>query len=129
VTPLTVLLVDDDELVLRVAQRMVEGLGHEVLVANNGADALQLASTSPSTVDVLVTDVVMPWINGRDLADRLKRQYPDMAVLFVSGYSDNVVLSRGIVKPGVHLLVKPFSLHDLATALHDVTKARERTGS
>jgi signal transduction histidine kinase/ActR/RegA family two-component response regulator len=122
--PLQVLLVDDDELVRSVTRQVLRSLGHTVLEAENGAAALEVAKRHPGAIDVLLTDVVMPWMNGRELSEHLRSQRPDLAVLFMSGYSENVVLSRGVVKPGMDLLTKPFTTRELERALRKVTRAR-----
>jgi signal transduction histidine kinase/CheY-like chemotaxis protein len=121
---LTILVVDDDELVRNTTCSVLSKLGHRVLAAESGAAALEVARRESGVIDVLLTDVVMPWMNGRELADRLCRLRSGLCVLFMSGYSENVVLNRGVVKPGIELLVKPFGAEELDHALRKVTRAR-----
>jgi CheY-like chemotaxis protein len=78
-------------------------------------------------VELLVTDVVMPWINGRELYERLTARFPDLAVVYVSGYTDNVILRKGVIESGITLVRKPFSEEDLGAAIQSVMRARERT--
>ncbi|MBK7582848.1 MAG: response regulator [Myxococcales bacterium] len=128
VTPsLHILLVEDDELVRRTAKRLLEKLGHQVTDAANGADALVAAAQPGFKAELLLTDVVMPWMNGRELADRLLKDH-DLAVVFMSGYTENVVLQKGVVKPGVVLLKKPFSMAELDAALSQALR-RERAAA
>jgi signal transduction histidine kinase/ActR/RegA family two-component response regulator len=125
---LHVLLVEDDELVRTTALRMLEGLGHRVICAENGAEALRLAREVGEPLDLLLTDVVMPWMNGRELAARLIETRPELAVVYMSGYTQNVVLQKGVVEPGVILLKKPFSPTELAAALGRARALARRTG-
>ncbi len=118
---LTVLLVDDDELVLEVTVSMLSDLGHEVIAQGDPAAALRALHDHVGPIDVLVTDVVMPWMNGRELADRVCQERPGTPVVFISGYSDNVILSRGVVEPGTVLVRKPFSARELDQALRAAT--------
>lgn len=121
--PLTVLLVEDDPMVRKTTQRMLRASGHEVLVADNGAAALELVRVYCQPVDLLVTDVVMPRMNGKVLSESLRETHPELRVLYISGYTDNVVLHKGILEPGVHLLRKPFTQQQLELALREVTGA------
>jgi CheY-like chemotaxis protein len=126
--PMTVLLVEDDEQVRSVITRMLEMIGHRVLAAENGAAGLNVARGFTGRIDLLVTDVVMPWMNGRQLADRLRVIRPEIAVVFISGYTENLVLQRGLVKPGISLLKKPFNQKELAAALETAFRDNQATG-
>jgi two-component system cell cycle sensor histidine kinase/response regulator CckA len=121
---LVVLLVDDDDLVRSVTRQVLASLGHTVIEAENGALAIELARKHAGVIDVLLTDVVMPWMNGRELSEHLRKSRPELAVLFMSGYSENVILSRGVVKPGMDLITKPFAAEELELALRNVTRSR-----
>jgi len=123
---LSILLVEDDKLVREVTSQMLQRLGHSVVSAENGAEALKLVN-SAEHVELLVTDVVMPWLNGRDLYERLTARFPDMAVVYVSGYTDNVILRKGVIEPVITLVRKPFSEEDLGAAIQSVMRATERT--
>ena len=116
---LRVLLVEDNRAMRETAETLFEHLGHRVLLATSGEEALELAASSERP-DLLVTDVVMPGIDGRTLRDELHRRWPDLPCLFVSGYTDSALLRRGVDEDEVHLLPKPFSLAELDRALEAV---------
>ena len=110
----TVLLVEDDVGLLKGAMEMLEELGYTVLVANGPSRALDLAREAAQRIDLLVTDVVMPSMNGRRLANSITELCPQVKTLFMSGYTANAIAHNGVLDEGVHFLQKPFSLHDLA---------------
>jgi two-component system cell cycle sensor histidine kinase/response regulator CckA len=83
--------------------------GFRVVSAGSGAEALQVASDHPGTFDLLLTDVVMPGMNGRALAERLLPREPGMKVLYMSGYTDSFIAGHGVLEEGLHLLHKPFT--------------------
>ena len=109
----TVLIVEDEPIILEMGQQMLENLGYRVLAAGSPNDALQLAEANADTIDLLLTDVVMPEMNGRDLAGRLHMLYPDLSILFMSGYTANVIAHRGVLDEGVVFIQKPFTKKDL----------------
>lgn len=121
--PLTVLLAEDDPTVLSLTAQMLRRLGHTVLSVAIPEDALRLAGSYAGVLDLLITDVVMPGLNGRDLADRLSAQRPTMQVLFISGYTADVIASNGVLEKGVHFLQKPYTTADLAAKIRDVVRA------
>jgi PAS domain S-box-containing protein len=104
-----VLVVDDDEGVRRMMQRTLERAGYAVHAAASPAEALAWLRASASPLDLLVTDVVLPGMNGRELADRVRADRPALRVLYTSGYTANVVVHDGVLESGVELLSKPFS--------------------
>ncbi len=120
----TVLVVEDDPAVLRLTARMIEGLGYRVLPAAGLAAAVQRLAEHAGPVDLLVTDVVMPAANGREVAERLRTIQPDLPCLFVSGYDADVVSRRGLLDEGVRLLHKPFSTYELAVQLERLLRDR-----
>ncbi|MCK8602833.1 response regulator [Desulfoferrobacter suflitae] len=109
-----VLLVEDEAVMLKMGQAMLERLGYRVLIANTPDDALRVAAEHGDAIDLLITDVVMPKLNGRELADRLQSLHPNLRTLFMSGYTANVIAHRGVLEEGVHFIQKPFSNRDLA---------------
>ena len=113
----TVLLVEDESAVLRLSKIVLERFGYVVLTAATPGEAIQLFGSHPGAVHLLVTDVVMPEMNGRELAARLRALRPDLKTLFVSGYSASALAPRGVLDEGVHFLQKPFSLEELATSV------------
>ena len=116
----TVLLVEDQDNVRTLARRVLEGRGYTVLAASNGDEALDVIAQYPHRIHVLVTDVVMPGINGRELARRVTASRPDVKVLFVSGYTGEAVHQRGLLEPGVAFLQKPFTAEVLARKVREV---------
>ena len=109
-----VLVVEDETLVLKLVEKMLNDLGYRVLLAKNPIEALQLVERPPGDLSLLMTDVVMPEMNGRELSDRLQSLYPKLQCLFMSGYTANVIAHRGILEEGVNFIQKPFSNKDLA---------------
>jgi CheY-like chemotaxis protein len=105
----TVLLVEDDDGVRGVAARALREGGFQVLAAAGAGEAMELAARSPGPVDILVTDLVMPGVNGKALAEELRRRRPTVRVLFVSGYADDILGRHGVLEPGVAFLAKPFT--------------------
>ncbi len=119
----TVLLVEDDEAVRTLILIALRMRGYTVVVAKNGKEALQLAETHQGVIHLLVTDVVMPEMSGRDLNNTLRLRFPQMKTLFMSGYTDDSVIRSGLVQAKVSFLQKPFSPGTLAikvrTVLHE----------
>jgi two-component system sensor histidine kinase EvgS len=115
----TILVVEDEAAVLKLACAILEGLGYTVLAAAGTAEAITLAEAHGAKIHLLITDVVMPEMNGRDLAARLQKLYPDLKVLFMSGYTANVIAHHGVLENGVHFIQKPFSRRDLAARVRE----------
>ncbi|MGM0626619.1 MAG: response regulator, partial [Candidatus Fermentibacterota bacterium] len=113
----TILLVEDEPAILKVARSILEGLGYEVLTASTPEEALELAENLSTGIDLLVTDVVLPGMNGRDLAAKLREQDECLRVLYMSGYTANVIMHQGILENGVHFVQKPFSMERLALSV------------
>jgi CheY-like chemotaxis protein len=113
----TVLLVEDEPGVRAVVRRMLTRGGYTVLEASNGREALEIADGAGGRLDVVVTDVVMPELGGRAFAERLARLHPQVRVLFMSGYTDDEILRRGLAVPGAAFLEKPFSAERLLAAV------------
>jgi signal transduction histidine kinase len=116
----TVLLVEDEALVRKVVARILERAGYRVLVASSGDEALAMCERIPTPIDVMVTDVVMPGMGGRELADRVAERFPDLKVLFMTGFTDDEFLRRGILDQGRDIMVKPFSPKDLLRRLREI---------
>jgi signal transduction histidine kinase/CheY-like chemotaxis protein len=125
----TILLVEDAAGVRDLAQRMLEGWGYTVLVASNGPAALELAKYHPEPIHLLLTDVVMPGLNGKALAEQLTSTRPGLKVLFMSGYTDEAIAHHGMLDPRVFLLQKPFSALDLAHKVREVLDADQAAKS
>jgi CheY-like chemotaxis protein len=105
----TVLVVEDDAAVRTLTCKVLERHGYRVLSAVNGADALRLAAVYPEPIDLVVTDVVMPELGGTELAEQLRRTRPEVVVLFMSGYTEDELVRRGVADGRMLLLEKPFS--------------------
>jgi two-component system cell cycle sensor histidine kinase/response regulator CckA len=116
----TVLLVEDATPVRMLARRGLEANGYRVLDAADGPAALELSARHRGGIDILVTDVVMPGMSGRELAERLAPVRPDMKVLYTSGYTDDVMVRQGVLNAGVAFLQKPFVPDTLARKVRDV---------
>lgn len=116
----TVLLVEDDLSVLQLSQNILEQLGYKVLPAKTPVRAIQLAEEYSGKIDLLISDVVMPEMNGRDLAKRLLSTTPTLKQLFMSGYTGNVIAHHGLLDEGVNFIQKPFSIHNLAAKVREV---------
>jgi two-component system, cell cycle sensor histidine kinase and response regulator CckA len=117
---LNVLLIDDNEAVLAVTAELLRCLGHNVIATAVPGAALEVACESATPLDLLVTDVVMPEMNGRELSDRVAKVRPGTPTIFISGYHDDPALA-GRTKPGVAFVRKPFGAKDLECALRAVT--------
>ena len=119
----TILLVEDERAVREVTARMLEGAGYEVLTAADSDEAMRLVSERGVGVDLLITDVVLTGMGGRELAERITRRYPEIRVLFVSGYTDDSILRRGLIDHDLTLVRKPFSAEELAARVRSVLDA------
>ena len=105
----TILIVEDEPAVRRMAARALRSQGYAILEAENGAEALELLSRgTEGPVDLVLSDVVMPILNGRELGERLAVDRPEIRVLFMSGYTDDDIVRRGLLEPGAPFLQKPF---------------------
>ena len=120
----TVLVAEDVAAVRAVTREMLRRYGYTVLEAADGAAALRLAAEHPAPIHLLLTDVVMPDVNGRDLADQLARARPNVKVLFMSGYTDDAVVRHGVLRQGIAYLQKPFTPRSLAGKVRAVLDGR-----
>ena len=116
----TVLLVEDEDSVRELARVVLESYGYQVLTARDGAQALKTAEHHHAEIDLLVTDVVMPNLGGRELAEILRTNRPHLRVLYVSGYTDDAVVRHGILQDQVSFLPKPFDRRALAAKVREV---------
>ena len=112
-------MVEDEAAVLKLAGLVLEGLGYRVLSAAGPAAAEALAQRHTGHIDLLITDVVMPEMNGRDLAARLHGLYPELKVLFMSGYTADTIAHHGVLEEGLHFMEKPFSRKELAVRVRE----------
>lgn len=116
----TILLVEDEPMILEMTTKMLKKLGYRVLPASTPGEAISLVQNHAVAINLLMTDVVMPEMNGRDLAKNILSLYPDLKRLFMSGYTADVIAHHGVLDEGVHFLQKPFSMSDLAAKIREV---------
>ncbi|WP_051327433.1 cache domain-containing protein [Desulfatibacillum aliphaticivorans] len=115
----TILLVEDEESIMKMGERMLSRLGYKVMAASNPEDGLRLAEQHESAIDLLLTDVIMPGMNGKDLAEAVHKIRPDCKVLFMSGYTASVIEQHGVLDETTHFVQKPFAYRNLAKGVHD----------
>jgi signal transduction histidine kinase/ActR/RegA family two-component response regulator len=119
-----VLIVEDDPDVRRMTVEMLRELNYDTIEAENGEAALKLIESEPN-IALMLTDVVMPKMNGRALADAASVKRPDLKVLFTTGYTRNAIIHNGVLDQGVHLIIKPYDLESLSHKLHEVLRSEE----
>ena len=122
----TVLLVEDERGVRELAREYLEMSGYRVLEASDGFTALEVAATRSGPIHLLMTDVVMPGISGRELADRIVPVRPGIKVLYMSGYTDQSIVRHGILDTGAVLLQSPYVLSTLACKLREILVEQAR---
>jgi CheY-like chemotaxis protein len=125
----TVLVVEDDEPVRRLARRALEGAGYTVLQAASPLEALEISARHTGPLDMLLTDVMMPELTGRQLADRLAASRPGLAVLFMSGYAEDAIVHHGRLDPDTAFLQKPFPPEALAQKVRTILDAHGRAAA
>jgi DNA-binding response OmpR family regulator len=116
----TILLVEDERQIVHLCRSYLAAQGYTVLVAERPAEAIDLCRHHAGAIDLLVTDVVMPGMNGKELSQRIAALKPGIAVLFMSGYTWEVIGHQGIVDRDTHFIQKPFELRDLAAKVRAV---------
>ena len=116
----TVLLVEDEDAVRALARHVLQSCGYTILEARDGGEAVRIGERQAGRIDLLVTDVVMPHLGGRETAERLAARHPEMKVLFTSGYTDDAVVRHGILEAQVAFLQKPFGPKALAAKVREV---------
>ena len=124
----TVLVVEDEAAMRELTRRILAGHGYQVITAVNGLDAIEIAASHPSDIDVLLTDVVMPQMLGKEAADRIRALCPAVKVLFMSGYTHGVLDTQGVLEAGVNLIEKPFTEASLLAKLRETLSVRCSSG-
>jgi len=119
----TVLIVEDEVAVRKIAERILRSAGYTVLSAPSGGDALLLCEKHGAELKLLLTDVVMPQMSGRELADRLGKTWPELKVVFMSGYTDDAISQHGVLAPGTHFVGKPFAAGELTRKVREALDA------
>ena len=121
----TVLLVEDEDMVRKVVRRTLVGQGYKVMEAANGTEALDLAMEDPGRISLVLTDVMMPSMGGPELARRLWAKFPDLKIIFLSGYAPDSMSVESAVPAGAVLIEKPFAIEKLATKVREVLDSRD----
>ena len=121
----TILLVEDESSILEMTTLMLQRLGYTVLTAETPGKAIHIAREHAGKIHLLMTDVVMPEMNGRELFEKASRICPDVKVLYMSGYTEDVIARRGIMEEGVQFIRKPFSVKALAARVRQVLEKCE----
>jgi nitrogen-specific signal transduction histidine kinase/ActR/RegA family two-component response regulator len=119
----TILLVEDEEAVRTMVSRILQNKGYTVLEARQGVEAIEICERYHDSIHLMVTDVIMPQMSGRELAERLAPLLPDMKVLYMSGYPDNTIVQHGVLEAGTAFLQKPFTLNALELKVREVLDA------
>jgi CheY-like chemotaxis protein len=119
---MTVLLVEDSDVVRAMTREILEINGYRVLDACSPVDAIRICRSHEGEIHLLLTDVVMPGMSGRELSDRLGPMRPDMKVLYMSGYTEDVIARNGVLDPGIQFIQKPFTPASMAEKILEVLK-------
>jgi len=120
----TIMLVEDEQAILALTKVMLGSLGYTVLDAGSPAEALRIANVSKSEIHLLVTDVIMPGMNGKNLSEKLSLRYPGLKTIFLSGYTADIIAQHGVLEKGTNFIQKPFSRRELITKVREVLDSR-----
>jgi PAS domain S-box-containing protein len=115
----TLLIVEDEEAILQMSKRMLEQLGYKVLAANTPEKAIRLVKEHGPGIQLLITDLIMPEMDGKELSKQIRNLYPEIKTLYMSGYTSNMIAHKGVLDEGIHFLSKPFTVKDLANRLRE----------
>jgi two-component system, cell cycle sensor histidine kinase and response regulator CckA len=116
----TILLVEDEDNVREVAEAILKELGYNVMVAKNGMEALAVIENSTGNIELLITDIVMPGMNGRELAEHILGTHPEIRVLYTSGYTEDVIVHHGVIEEHINFLGKPYTLQTLGMKIREI---------
>lgn len=116
----TILVAEDEPMILKMTTTMLERLGYVVLAASIPSKAIRMSKESDTKIDLVITDVIMPEMNGRELVERLLENQPGVKCLYMSGYTANIIANQGILDEGTFFLQKPFTKKELATKVLEV---------
>ena len=120
----TVLLVEDDQLLRELLSEVLEGAGYTILIADDGAQALQIADEYAGAIQLVITDVIMPGMTGRQAAETIKAARTEVEILFISGYTQDAIGKHNVLDPGAKFLSKPFTPNDILRKVRDVLEDR-----
>jgi len=113
----TILLVEDEPMLLDMSRTMLEELGYSVIAVSSSEDAIRMAEQYAGHIKILFTDVIMPGMNGRELADKIRNLFPEMKTIFMSGYTADIIAHHGVLEEGVNFIQKPFNISKLAESI------------
>jgi len=115
-----ILVVEDEGSLRKLMETILSQLGYKVCIAANGGEALHLIEEKMLEPDLIITDVIMPNMSGRELMDKLRRNRPDLKVLYMSGYTNNAIAHHGVLDPGTPFIQKPFTLRDIDKKIREI---------
>jgi two-component system cell cycle sensor histidine kinase/response regulator CckA len=121
----TILLVEDEELVRKLSQQVLEACGYQVIEAKDGFEALELCQKSGSQIHLLLTDVVMPMMSGRELAEKILQSFPHIKILFTSGYMDDAIVHHGVRDSELNFIQKPFTFDELSQKVRELLDSKK----
>jgi PAS domain S-box-containing protein len=124
----TILLVEDEEPVRSMVSKVLQSKGYTVLEARHGNEAIEVSERCEGSINLMVTDVIMPQMSGRELAERLTLMRPEMHVLYMSGYPDNTIVQHGVLEPGTAFLQKPFTINALELKVREILDGARKGG-
>jgi two-component system, cell cycle sensor histidine kinase and response regulator CckA len=116
----TILIVEDDARLRKIVRKVLNQNGYKLLEAENGEDAVEISKKHDGAIDLLLTDVVMPKMSGKETAERLQPLYPQMKIIYMSGYTDNTIANHGVLAPGLNFIQKPFTPDELAGKVREI---------
>ena len=116
----TILIVEDEEEVRKLAGKILERQGYRILEASQGDDALRISERHGGPIDLILVDVIMPGMSCSELSKHLKSPHPKMKVLYMSGYTDNAIVRHGVLEKGINYIQKPFTMEGLARKVREV---------
>jgi two-component system, cell cycle sensor histidine kinase and response regulator CckA len=117
-------LVEDDSAVLAMAKEMLTDLGYVVMSAPSPKKAIDLVHNCSGSIDLIITDLVMPEMTGREMTRQLMTLYPNLKCLYMSGYTSNVIAHQSVLEEGINFIQKPFSQHDMAVKLRTILEEK-----
>jgi two-component system, cell cycle sensor histidine kinase and response regulator CckA len=122
----TILLVEDEETVRRLTCDILSSSGYEVLIAKNGEEAIDICKRHRGNIDLMLTDVVMPGMNGKQAAESVMSHREPMQVLYMSGYTDDAIVRQGVLDPGTNFIEKPFTAQGLIWKVREMLDKESR---
>jgi len=118
-----VLVVEDDKAMLKIIISMLQRLDYNILAANSPSEAIRISESQISPIDIILTDVIMPQMNGKELVEFLKVKHDTVKVLYMSGYTDEIITERGLLEENAKFISKPFNKETLAAKLGELSSS------